>query len=191
MKKMILILGVLFLTACSFRNEIVPVQQHIPQSTSSEASTSSIIQEMETLTLEPSWSVFYRDETELEAAADLVIRGKAAHRVNSPYVEGNLSTYHTNTQVIVLDVIKTDDMPIYDDAIIVSQMGGTFGKLHVVSSATTLLTENQEVVLFLRRISDGVYRPINEDDSIYVKTGDTFLNIATKSLLRESYNRAK
>jgi len=186
MKKMILILGVLFLTACSFRNEIVPVQQHIPQSMSSEVSTPSIFQEMETLTLEPSWSVFYRDETELEAAADLVIRGKAANRVNSPYVEGNLSTYHTNTQVIVLDVIKADDIPL-NDTIIVSQMGGTFGNLHVVSSATVLLTENQEVVLFLHRNSDGTYRPINEDDGVYVKAGDIFQNIATKSVLRTDY----
>ncbi|MFD0620549.1 hypothetical protein ACFQZR_24090 [Paenibacillus sp. GCM10027629] len=187
MKKMIMILGVLFLTACSFRSEMVSVQTHIPHSTaSSEASTTSIIKEIETLYLNPSWSVFYKDENALEAAADLVIRGKAAYRVNDTFVEGDISTYHTNSQVMILDVIKADSNPI-NDTIMVSQMGGTFGNLHVVSAATTLLTEDQEVVLFLRRTSEGVYRPINEDDGVYVKAGDVFQNIATKSILRTDY----
>ncbi|WP_314585781.1 hypothetical protein [Paenibacillus terrigena] len=187
MKKMIMILGVLFLTASSFRSEMVPVQIHIPNTTaSSEASTTSIIKEIETLHLNPSWSVFYKDESELEAAADLVIRGKATYRVNSSFVENDISTYHTNTQVTIIDVIKADSNP-NNDTIIVSQMGGTFGNLHVVSAATTLLTEDQEVVLFLRRTSEGVYRPINEDDGVYVKAGDVFQNIATKSILRTDY----
>ncbi|WP_018756334.1 hypothetical protein [Paenibacillus terrigena] len=187
MKKMIMILGVLFLTACSFRSEMDPVQLHIPHSTtSSEAPTTSIIKEIETLYLNPSWPVFYKDENELEAAADLVIRGKVAYRVNNSFVENNISTYLTNTQVIILDVIKEDSSPV-NDTIIVSQMGGTFGNLHVVSAATVLLTENQEVVLFLHKTSEGVYRPINEDDGVYVKAGDVFQNIATKSILRTDY----
>jgi len=187
MKKMIMILGVLFLTACSFRSDMDPVQIHIPHSSaSSEASTTSIIKEIETLYLNPSWSVFYKDESELEAAADLVIRGKATYRVNNSFVESDISTYHTNTQVTIIDVVKADSNPI-NDTIIVSQMGGTFGNLHVVSAATTLLTEDQEVVLFLRRTSEGVYRPINEDDGVYVKAGDVFQNIATKSILRMDY----
>ena len=187
MKKMIMILGVLFLTACSFRSEMVSVHTHIPNTTtSSESSTTSIIKEIETLYLNPSWSVFYKDENELEAAADLVIRGKATYRVNNSFVESDISTYHTNTQVTIIDVVKADSNPI-NDTIIVSQMGGTFGNLHVVSAATTLLTEDQEVVLFLRRTSEGVYRPINEDDGVYVKAGEVFHNIATKSILRMDY----
>jgi len=178
-----MMLVILFLTACSSRSEIVPLQLHIPHSTAAEDATSSIIQEIETLYLTPSWAVFYQNENELEAAADLVIHGKAAYRVNSSFVEGDISTYHTNTQVTILDVIKEDSIPV-DNSIIVSQMGGTFGNLHVVSAVTTLLQDNQEVMLFLRRNSDGTYRPINEDDGVYMKIDDTFQNIATKSILR-------
>ncbi|WP_213516031.1 hypothetical protein [Paenibacillus montaniterrae] len=116
--------------------------------------------------LSPGWSVFYKNEQELMEAADLVIKGTVVEEVGSTFTKGKYVEYTTEVNVQIADVLKGDLAS--NEIITVSQMGGFDGEVTVISESTTLLKEQQEVKLFLHKSSDGKYRPINEDDGVYI-----------------------
>ncbi|MCR8658975.1 matrixin family metalloprotease [Paenibacillus endoradicis] len=133
--------------------------------------------------LEPSWAVYYEDEAALMKAADLVIRGRVAEKIGNKAAKGNYSNYNTLVNIQVSDVIKGTKM--VGENIAMSQMGGTDGKVEVYSDSSTHLKEKQEVLLFLRQSSDGTFRPINEDDSIFLLEDGGYHNIADQQLINE------
>ncbi|MNN71873.1 hypothetical protein D3C81_1878530 [compost metagenome] len=83
--------------------------------------------------------------------------------------------------VEVTEVLKGDHSA--EEPIVVSQMGGTDGEVKVFSEDSTHLKTHQEVILFLRKNADGTYRPINEDDGIYIGEAGHFNNIKSEKSL--------
>ncbi|WP_169445355.1 matrixin family metalloprotease [Paenibacillus terrigena] len=139
----------------------------------------------EVIHMHPSWAIYYANEAELAAAADLVVRGKVVESGQSFFRQGDATSYATLSQIDVLDIVKGDAAQV-DSSITVTQMGGDFGNLKVQADGSTLLNQEQDVVLFLRDNGDGTYRPINQDDGIYVSTGGVFQNISNANTLHFS-----
>jgi hypothetical protein len=131
--------------------------------------------------IHPSWAVYYEDESALTQAADLVVRGEVAQERGSKYKKGDYQHYTTEVNVTVTEVLKGDHDP--EEPVVVSQMGGTDGEVKVFSEDSTYLQTNQEVILFLRKNADNTYRPINEDDGIYISEAGQFKNIQTDKSL--------
>ncbi|MGO4538764.1 matrixin family metalloprotease [Paenibacillus sp. 2TAB19] len=129
----------------------------------------------------PSWSVYYEDEASLTEAADLVVRGQVVKEKGSKYKKGDYKNYKTDVNVGVLEVLKGEYES--DQPITLSQMGGTDGDVTVFSDMSTYLKKGQEVILFLRKMADGTYIPINEDDGIYVADSSSYANIASSKKL--------
>jgi hypothetical protein len=131
-----------------------------------------------TIHLHPNWAVYYKDDNELAAAADLVVQGIVKEDLGSNIdKKGAYYSYYTDVSLEVTQVIKGD--PAENQKIItVSQMGGSDGSVNVVSEGSTKLLKDQEVTLFLKRLNDERYIPINEDESIFVNAGGEFLNTA-------------
>lgn len=129
--------------------------------------------------LTPSWSVYYEDEIALEKAADLVVRAKVMDNLGSHIDKNKIQPYTTQHILEIQDVIKGD---IKEEKIVLSQMGGSDGVTNVFGEHTTLLTVNDEIIVFLKESEDGSYRPINEDDGIYVYKDHKgkFVNIRSK-----------
>ncbi|URN94627.1 MAG: matrixin family metalloprotease [Candidatus Pristimantibacillus lignocellulolyticus] len=159
-------------------NNLYPLSKLAENRVNLELSSEDIV-----IHLEPSWAVYYEDEAALTKAADLVIRGTVTDTLGNQAAKGNYSNYNTLVNIEVSEVIKGSE--IVGDNITVSQMGGTDGKVDVYSDSSTHLEEKQEVLLFLRQSNDGTFRPINEDDSIYVLKDGAFNNIATEQVLNE------
>ena len=139
----------------------------------------------EVIHMHPSWAVYYANEEELTRAADLVVRGTVASSGQSFFRQADATSYATLSQIDVQDVVKGDGSQ-EGSSITITQMGGTFGNLKVYADGSTLLNPAQEVVLFLRDNGDGTYRPINQDDGIYVGAGETFQNISNAKSLQFS-----
>jgi hypothetical protein len=135
--------------------------------------------------MHPSWAVYYANEQELREAADLVVYAKVSDRNMTPFQINDISTYVTETNVDILDVVK-GDLAQPGDRVVVSQMGGTFGNMKAISDSSTLLQHEQVVLLFLRQVDENTYRPINGDDGVYVSTGGSFHNISSQQALNES-----
>lgn len=133
--------------------------------------------------LSPSWAVYYKDEEELKNAADLVIKGKVTEELGSKYEKTEYHTYQTEVKVKVDEVLKGDKSQVNED-VIVSQMGGADGEINVLSEHTTLLKKDYDVVLFLRKIDNNTYIPINEDDSVFVFDKNEYKNVATGKELK-------
>ncbi|MNC13144.1 hypothetical protein D3C75_608780 [compost metagenome] len=131
--------------------------------------------------IHPSWAVYYEDEAALTEAADLVVRGEVAEERGSKYRKGDYQHYTTEVNVEVTEVLKGDHSA--EEPIVVSQMGGTDGEVKVFSEDSTHLKTHQEVILFLRKNADGTYRPINEDDGIYIGEAGHFNNIKSEKSL--------
>jgi len=151
--------------------------------TSLAATTVSTAKDSPVAILHPSWATNYLDTTALAEEADLVIAGIVEKNKGSFFKhKGELFSYTTNVNVKVKRVIKgTEDSKTIE----VAQMGGNDGNILVIGDNTTLLTEKQEVVLFLKKRTDGTYAPINEDDGIYISTGnENYMNIKTKLVFR-------
>lgn len=131
-----------------------------------------------TIHLHPNWAVYYKDDNELADAADLVVQGIVKEDLGSNIDnKGAYYSYYTDVSLEVTKVIKGD--PAENQKVIrVSQMGGSDGSVNVVSEGSTKLLKDQEVTLFLKRLNDERYIPINEDESIFVNAGGEFLNTA-------------
>ena len=136
-----------------------------------------------TIHLEPSWAVYYEDEAALTKAADLVVRGTVTDTMGNKAAKGNYSNYNTLVNIQIKDVIKGTENT--GESILISQMGGTDGNIDVLSDHSTHLKQEQEVLLFLRKSKDGTFRPINEDDSIFLLKAGEYQNIATQHVLDE------
>ncbi|WP_185602319.1 hypothetical protein [Paenibacillus sp. 598K] len=114
-----------------------------------------------------SWAIYYKDEKELYEAADMVIIGKVTNENGSKFKKGDYSTYKSYADVKVKEVLKGDNSYTGKN-IEISQMGGDDGSVKVIAEHSTHLKHNNNVILFLKRNSDNTYRPINEDDGIYI-----------------------
>lgn len=134
--------------------------------------------------LEPSWAVHYEDEQALMEAADLVVRGKIVKESVGTFARGNYVDYNTAASLHIDHVLKGETVAS-DEHVVISQMGGFDGTVLVTAEHTTLLQQEQEVIVFLRKSDDGTYRPINENDGIYVLDNKEFKNIGSSELLNE------
>ncbi|MNI53577.1 hypothetical protein D3C73_1084220 [compost metagenome] len=126
--------------------------------------------------------MYYEDEAALTKAADLVVRGQVEGEIGSKFTKGDYYHYTTEVSVSVDEVIKGDHNA--EEPVVVSQMGGTDGEVTVFSEDSTSLKQDQEVVLFLRKNPDNTYRPINEDDGIFIGEAGQFRNIQSRKSLR-------
>lgn len=131
-----------------------------------------------------SWAIFYKGEQELMEAADLVVKGTVVEEIGSTFTKGKYAEYTTEVNVQIADVLKGDKDA--NEIIIVSQMGGFDGEVTVISESTTLLKQQQEVRLFLHKSGDGKYRPINENDGIYVLEQGVYKKIGKNTTLDNS-----
>ncbi|MCG7409601.1 matrixin family metalloprotease [Paenibacillus sp. ACRRX] len=132
--------------------------------------------------LHPSWAVHYKNEQQLAKAADLVVQGRVVAEAGSKYEEGEYHTYVTQAKVKVKQVMKGDRSQA-GAQIRIAQMGGSDGRLNVYAEHTTYLQANQEVVLFLRKSNDGTYKPLNEDDGVFILQNGQFNNISSQNQL--------
>ncbi|WP_028544428.1 matrixin family metalloprotease [Paenibacillus taiwanensis] len=132
--------------------------------------------------LHPSWAVHYKNEQQLAKAADLVVQGRVVAEAGSKYEEGEYHTYVTQVKVKVKQVMKGDPTKA-GQQLRIAQMGGSDGRLNVFAEHTTYLQDDEEVVLFLRQSSDGTYKPLNEDDGVFIMRNGKFNNISSQKQL--------
>lgn len=147
--------------------DIFVVNKLYPKTSSSKSLEET--DDSDTVTLTPSWVVYYENEEELADAADLIIEGTVGEHKNLEYTKDQFYTYTTISDVNVKDIIKGKELNEGGN-IEIRQMGGTDGETTVITHDSTILQEGQNVILFLRQLEDGTYSPINQDDSIYLKT---------------------
>lgn len=133
--------------------------------------------------LSPSWAVHYEDEQALMNVADLVVKAIVVQEVGSKFDKGRYSDYTTEAKLEITEVFKGEKTS--GDIITISQMGGFDGEVLVIATCTTLLKEQQDVVLFLLQRSDGTYKTINENDGIYVLENEAYKNIGSGKQLNE------
>lgn len=150
--------------------------------TASVSSTQTFLEDG--IYISTSWVTYYKDEEELSRAADLVIRGKVIKDKGRKFKKGDYSEYFTESNVEIIEVLKGDQSP--GQTITLSQMGGSDGEVTVRADNTTHLKKNQEVILFLRKIEDDKFIPINEDYGVFVNDGKSFKNISSNSELNRN-----
>lgn len=158
-------------------NGLYPLQT----SSSSEATLTDPATLEDGVYVHPSWSVYYEDEEAMAEAADLVVRAQVTKEIGSKFKKGDYTNYTTDVNAKILEVLKGEHDA--GKTITISQMGGHDGSVTVFSDTTTYLEKGQEVVLFLRKVGDQSYIPINEDEGIYVAETDAFTNIASNKKL--------
>lgn len=158
-----------------------PTSYAQPTAESTSVTSNSIL-------MSPSWAIYYKNEKELTDAADLVVKGKVVKEKGSKFLKGVYTTYQTNVDVEVKEVLKGDTSPNNNKTIEVSQMGGNDGLTNVIPEHTTFLKNNQEITLFLKKTGTNTYIPINEDDSIFINDSNNnkYKNIRTKIELNTS-----
>ncbi|MEK4515469.1 matrixin family metalloprotease [Paenibacillus sp. FSL H8-0122] len=131
--------------------------------------------------IHPSWAVYYEDKEALTKAADLVVKGKVIGEAKSDFTKGDYLNYSTKVNIEIIDTLKGDDSP--GQIITISQMGGTDGQVTVFSESSTHLKDNQEAILFLRKINENTFIPLNEDDGIFIYELGQFKNIKSNKEL--------
>ncbi|WP_213516033.1 matrixin family metalloprotease [Paenibacillus montaniterrae] len=159
-------------------NSLYPVTKTAAPLSHSDAAAGSRV-----VHIEPSWAVYYGDEQALMKAADLVVKGKVSKEIGSTFAKGIYTDYNTEIKLQIADVLKGEKAP--GEQITVSQMGGFDGDVKVVAKHSTHLQEQQEAILFLRQSSDGTYRPINEDDGIYLLEQGSYTNLGSGKTLNK------
>ncbi len=116
-----------------------------------------------------SWAYGYKSYEALASDVDLIVEGQIV-QANDVKKAANSApeTYRTVSVVQVSNVLK-GDAAIKNTFIHVTQMGGSDGEAIVVSDDTTPLQYGDESILFLKINTDGTYRVVNENTSIFLK----------------------
>lgn len=109
----------------------------------------------------------------------------------SPLIKNNGETEEAfyQSEVVIENVIKGEVSE--GDLINLRQIGGETETSIVYYENSTELQEGTEVLMYLKKIDDNVYIPINEDESIFIKqdvqsfeTGDiSFKNLYDNRLV--------
>lgn len=121
------------------------------------------------LVIEPSWAVKYNTIEDLANSADLIIKAVPKNQKEIKVKATNkLNEYSTVTSIEVKEVLKGDE-DLSEKSIKLQQIGGEDETTLYYSPHTTYLRENEEAIIFLKKISENTYIPINEDDSIFIK----------------------
>ncbi|MCE3202812.1 matrixin family metalloprotease [Paenibacillus sonchi] len=162
-------------------NSLYPALGSLSDDNKSQNKDSEIPQLEDRVYIYPSWAVHYEDEAALTKAADLVIKGKVTENKGSKFIKGDYLSYTTEVSVDTTEILKGDTLT--EKSIVVSQMGGDDGDVTVFSEETTHLKKDQDVILFLRKNADGTFRPINEDDGIFINESGQYKNINSGNLL--------
>ncbi|UKS26611.1 matrixin family metalloprotease [Paenibacillus sp. HWE-109] len=120
--------------------------------------------------IEPSWAYKYDSLKDLADSADLVIEGTVKKKDNMKTTsKKELTEYSTGSSLEIKKILKGDPTLEKKD-IVVNQLGGESENTLYYSHHTTQLQDNQNVIIFLKKIGENNYIPINEDDSIFVST---------------------
>jgi hypothetical protein len=133
------------------------------------------------------WAVNYGNQAALLEAADLVVKGSVVEEIGTIFEKGKYGEYRTEVKLQISDVFKGDYAA--GDRITIAQMGGYDGEVTVIGDHTTFLKEQQEVVLFLRQSNESVYRPINENDGVYVLVDGFYKNTGNNKILNEDFTK--
>lgn len=122
--------------------------------------------------IDTSWAYGYESLKSLADTVDLVVEGNV---IKENGVKKNAKdayeTYRTESVFKIENVLK-GDTSLENSEISIEQMGGSDQDAIVIASDTTLLEEGQNAVLFLKKNSDGSYRAMNEDASVFLEVTD-------------------
>ncbi|MFJ2045826.1 MULTISPECIES: matrixin family metalloprotease [unclassified Paenibacillus] len=135
-----------------------------------------------------SWAIGYSTLEARAYDADLIVSGIVKNKL-SPLIKNDGETeeaFH-QSEVAIENVIKGEGSK--GDTIILRQIGGETDTSIIYHENSTELQEGTEVLMYLKKIDDNVYIPINEDESIFIKQGVQSLKTGDSSFKNLYDNR--
>lgn len=140
----------------------------------------------ELVNLDVSWSKWYLNLKDLTRDADLVVKAKVTAQNGTVVTGENFYDYKQKSEINIQKVLKGDS-DLLNQKVTLYQMGGEDKDVVVKYHGTTPLVENDSVILYLKKIGDNEYIPINEDVSIYkVGTNEQLTNLQSLKIISES-----
>lgn len=121
-----------------------------------------------------SWAIGYSTIEARAYDADLIVSGVVKNKL-SPFIKNDGETEEAffQSEIAIENVFKGDVSK--GELITLRQIGGETETAIIYHENTTELREGTEVILYLKKIDNNVYIPINEDESIFIKQdGNSF-----------------
>ncbi|MFD0715710.1 matrixin family metalloprotease [Paenibacillus sp. GCM10027626] len=132
-----------------------------------------------------SWSKWYLNLKDLARDADLVVKANVTTKHGTVVTGENYYDYKQKSEINIQEVLKGDSALLQQN-VILYQMGGEDQNVVVKYHGTTPLNENDSVILYLKKIGDNEYIPINEDVSIFkVNSNGQFVNLESQKSMSE------
>ncbi|NDI35739.1 matrixin family metalloprotease [Chengkuizengella sediminis] len=152
------------------RNYLVPQEDDITAINSLYPNSTSSITDKQLVSSHASFAFNYNNHQSLFNDADLIVEGEVSREMGTIKKGENLYDFYTVSKIKIDSVFKGDQC-LKNTEIYVHQMGGEDECKLVKNDETTHLIERDKVFIFLRQCSDEFY-PLNEDESIYLRTQD-------------------
>lgn len=130
--------------------------------------------------LDPSWAIKYKDIKDMAKDSDLIVEGEITKELGTKYpFKGDYLNYHMEANLKVNKILKGVNSATIKN-IVIGQLGGYDDQTQVISNNVTPLKNGDRVILFLKKGSDNIYYPINENDGIFAKVNlsDTYINLS-------------
>lgn len=152
----------------------------------SSVDENDFVEGKELVALDFSWSKWYLNLEDLAEDADLVVKADVVANEGTVIMGENYFDYKHKTQINIQEVLK-GDAALSNQTIALYQTGGEDENIAVKYHGSTLLDKNDNVILYLKKIGEGEYIPINEDVSIFKWDSDEeFVNLQSQQYLSES-----
>lgn len=139
----------------------------------------------ELVALDVSWSKWYLNLEDLARDADLVVKAIVRAKEGTVITGENYFDYKQKSEINIQEVLKGDSALLHQN-VSLYQMGGEDQNVAVKYHGTTPLNENDNVILYLKKIGDNEYIPINENVSIFKENSNgDFVNLQSQKSLSE------
>ncbi|MGG3308269.1 matrixin family metalloprotease [Paenibacillus lautus] len=146
---------------------------------------SNFVEGKELVALEFSWSKWYLNLEDLAKDADLVVKADVVANEGTVIMGENYFDYKQKTQINIQEVLK-GDAALHNQTVALYQAGGEDENTAVKYHWSTPLKENDSVILYLKKIGEDEYIPINEDVGIFREDANQgFVNLQSQQLLSE------
>ncbi|MDR6715501.1 matrixin family metalloprotease [Paenibacillus sp. 2003] len=127
-----------------------------------------------------SWAIGYSTLEARAHDADVIVSGIVKNKL-SPLIKNDGETEEAfyQSEVVIENVIKGEVLE--GDLINLRQIGGETDTSIIYHEHSTELEEGTEVLLYLKKIDDNVFIPINEDESIFIKQDEKSFRVDESS----------
>jgi len=144
------------------------------------------VNEKNVVDIEISWSKWYLNLEHLAEDADLVVKAQVRSKVGTIITGENYHDFKQKSEINIKEVLKGDPELINKD-VILYQIGGENKDVLVRYHGTTVLNQNDNVILYLKKIGENEYIPINEDVSIFkLNSANQLVNLQSNEVFTES-----